>query len=395
MPTWHVRIDEVDNATGLYLAGGDGTPDYQYYMDRGGTLDLCDVSGGNSFFDMMPGTSAHERWFGFTNTNDVDKLVCVASDGRLLDGDVYASRPMLQLQPYCKEVDPNDSKICLEKSAWALLAYEESKGLGHSLAMEAHDDNDNPVDPIIAPEEDDKGQEKPIKQDIGKNMMYHSFDFSQPDLVAPGHIANLPALCGGLYPTYCDDRKTPDVIETNEENPTCTCEAGQPVPLYFDYFVEGTDPETDPGEWIPDDTKFLQFRYEIARRARFLMQSPGKMGATKTLGALIYKQGQEGQGRPADAYIRRFVKSGKGNPYRFENMECTTYLDETFDLPGCPTDGVAGYNCNVWGEAYGDRLCGGVFTDPEWRLRTPRPHQHDQCRCRPGGGRRAGGRYAG
>ena len=98
------------------------------------------------------------------------------------------------------------------------------------------------------------------------------------------------------------------------------------------------------------------------------MQSPGKMGATKTLGALIYKQGQEGQGRPADAYIRRFVKSGTGNPYKFENMECTTYLDETFDLPAARGAGdkpsAVGYNCNVWGEASGDRLCGGVFTDP-------------------------------
>jgi hypothetical protein len=354
-------IDEIDNATGLYLAGGDGVPDYQYYEDRGGTLDLCDLTGTNSYMQVLPGTSAHERWFGFTNAAGADKLVCVASDGRLLDGDVFASRPMLKLQPYTK---PDGTK-----SAWALLAYEESKGLGHSLASEAHEDTDNPVDEIIGEQPEDPGQEKPIKQDIGKNMMYHSFDFSQPDLVAPGHIANLPALCGGLYPTYCDDPKTPDVIETNEENPTCTCEPGQPVPLYFDYWQEGTDPETDPGQWLPDETKFLQYRTEIARRARFLVQSPGKMGDTKTLGALIYKQGQEGQGRPADAFIRRFVKSGTGNPYRFENMECTTYLDETFALPACPNGAgdkpsAVGYNCNVWGEASGDRLCGGVFTDP-------------------------------
>ena len=96
-------IDEVDNATGLYVPGGDGVPDYQYYVDRGGTLDLCDLSGANySYMDVLPGTSAHERWFGFTNTAGASKLVCVASDGRLLDGDVYASRPMLQLQPYTK-----------------------------------------------------------------------------------------------------------------------------------------------------------------------------------------------------------------------------------------------------------------------------------------------------
>ena len=355
-------IDELNNATGLYTAGGDGTPDYQYFEARGGTLDLCDLSRANSFIDAMPGTSAHERWFGYTNVAGADKLVCVASDGRLLDGDVYASRPMLQLQPYTK----SDGS----KSAWALLSYEESKGLGHSLADEAHDDTDNPVDDIIGEGSDDKGQEKPIKQDIGKNMMYHSFDFAQPDLVAPGHIVNLPALCGGLYPTYCDDKKTPDVIETNEENPTCTCVAGQPVPLYFDYWSD-IDPDGDgplTGQWIPDDTKFLQYRYEIARRARFLMQSPGKMGSTNTLGALIYKQGQEGQGRPADAFIRRFVKSGTGNPYKFENMECTTYLDETFSLPACPNGAgdkpsAVGYNCNVWGEASGDRLCGGTISD--------------------------------
>jgi hypothetical protein len=359
-------IDELNNATGLYLPGGDGVPDYQYYVDHGGTLDLCDLSGDNSYIDVLPGTAAHERWLGFTNTAGASKLVCVASDGRLLDGDVYASRPMIQLQPYTK----SDGS----KSAWVLLAYEESKGMGHSLAATEHEDTDNPVDEIIGVEVDDKGQEKPIKQDLGKNMIYHSFDYTQPDLVAPGHIVNLPALCGGLYPTYCDDPKTPDVIETDEDNPTCTCTPGQPVPLYFDYPVDRDNDPTTPDEWLPDPTKFLQYRTEIARRARFLVQSYGKVGATRTAGAIIFKQGQEGQGRPADVFIRRIVVptvvDGRkfnpklDNPFAFENFECTTYLDETFDLPGCPTDGVVGHNCNVWGEATGDRLCGGVFTDP-------------------------------
>ena len=137
---------------------------------------------------------------------------------------------------------------------------------------------------------------------------------------------------------------------------------GQPVPLYFDIFDRGT-------EWMPQTDQFLQYRTEIARRARFLMQSPGKTGASKTLGALIFKQGQEGQGRPADAFIRRFVKASGGNPYGFEKIQCTTYLDETFTLPACPTGAgdkpsAVGFNCNVWGEAAGDRLCGGVFSDP-------------------------------
>jgi len=360
-------IDELDNATGLYLPGGDGIADYQYYEARGGTLDLCDLSGANSYMEALPGTSAHERWYGFTNVSGASKLVCVASDGRLLDGDISASRPMIQLQPYTK----SDGT----KSAWVLLAYEESKGLGHPLADEAHEDTDNPVDEIVGEQSDDSGQEKPIKQDLGKNMLYHSFDFTQPDLVAPGHMVNLPALCGGLYPTYCDDPKTPDVIETDLENPTCSCTPGQPVPVYFDRPVDRDGDPATPDEWLPDDTQFLQYRTEIARRARFLVQPYGRLGDTRTAGAIIYKQGQEGQGRPADVFIRRIVvptmvdgvkfNPKVDNPFAFENFECNAYLDETFiGLPGCPADGVQGYNCNVWGEATGDRLCGGTFTDP-------------------------------
>jgi hypothetical protein len=336
----------------------DGVPDYQYYVDRGGTLDLCDTSGGRSYFDALPGSSARERWFGFTNVAGASKLVCTTSDGRLLDGDVSASRPNMQMQPYTK---PDGTR-----SAWVLLGYEESKGMGHSLAASAHETTDettNPVDDIILGQPDDPGQEKPIKQDLGKNVIYHSFDFTQPDLVSAGHIVNLPALCGGLYPQWCGE-------DYDGTNPTCTCELGEPVPLYFDR-QECTDPN-DPAtcEWMPDPSLgLLQFRTEIARRVRFIMQSPGKMGASKTLGAIIYKQGQEGQGRPADVFIRRMVKSGTGNPYQFANFECSTYLDETFTLPACPNGAgdkpsATGYMCDVWGQSTGDRLCGGVFNAP-------------------------------
>ena len=256
-----------------------------------------------------------------------------------------------------------------------LLGYEESKGLGHSLAASEHD---NPVDEIIGEQPDDTGQEKPVKQDLGKNVIYHSFDFTQPDLVSPGHIINLPALCGGLYPTYCDDPKTPDVIETDLDNPACTCTADQPVPLYFDKLVDRDGDDTTPDEWLPDETKFLQYRTEIARRVRFIAQSYGKMGPERTAGAIIYKQGQEGQGRPADVFIRRIdvptTVDGRNfnakvdNPFAFENFECTTYLDESdpafTTLKACPTDNVVGFNCNVWGQASGDRLCGGIFNDP-------------------------------
>ena len=288
----------------------------------------------------------------------------MTSDGRLLDGDVSASRPMLQLQPYTKADGT--------RSAWVLLAYEETKGMGHSLAAEEH--LEEPGDEIVGESDGDTGQLKPIKQDIGKNLLYHSFDIGEPDLVSPGHIVNLPALCGGLYPTWCDDPKTPDIIETNVDNPACTCTAGQPVSMYFDDWLDNGD---GTGEWLPDATQFMQYRTEIARRARFIVQGAGKVGASKTVGAIIFKQGQEGQGRPADVFIRRFVDPNiadqdparpgfqyYANPYAFEKIQCTKYLDESFTLPACPTDGVVGHNCNVWGEAYGDRLCGGIIDTP-------------------------------
>ena len=52
-------------------------------------------------------------------------------------------------------------------------------------------------------------------------------------------------------------------------------------------------------------------------------------------------------------YLVGIVQGGIGHGHTAE-----------FDLPGCPTDGVQGYNCDIWGEATGDRLCGGTFTDP-------------------------------
>ncbi len=66
---------------------------------------------------------------------------------------------------------------------------------------------------------------------------------------------NLPALCGGLYPNYCETR-TPDLH----------LYTGPALPLYFDQYVDNGD---GTGEWMPDETQFLQFRTEIARRARF------------------------------------------------------------------------------------------------------------------------------
>lgn len=297
-----------------YLAQDD--PLYDYYEARGGVLDICDSSGANTVTELLPDTS-RPRWYSFINTEGSEKTVCITADGRLMAGDISASRPNMSLQPYIRADGT--------KGAWVLLAYEETKGLG-----EAHADDSG------------GGQvPKPIKQDYGKNVIYHSFDIKEPDLVSPGHLINLPATCGGIYETYCDD----------PTSPICTCTPGEPISVYF-----------DDANGEPDPANFQQFRTEIARRVRFIVQPKSKLGPSRTMGMIIYKQGQEGQGRPADVFIRRLVSpfGDTGNPFKFANFECGRYLDEVY--PGLP-----GYNLNVWGEPWGDRLCwsgGAAGTDP-------------------------------
>jgi|GEM_PF-1456756 len=329
----YVPVDplEVEHGNGegtrryAYLAKQD--PLYAYAWD---TLDLCDTTGANTLTETLPDPT-RPRWYRFVNNAGATKTVCITSDGRLLDGDISASRPNLSLLGY---VHPDGSV-----TGYVLLAYEETKGLGESPI---HD-----VDTGDGTADDGSGEPhatKPDKQDLGKNVVYHSFEFDKPDLVSPGHIINLPALCAGLYPEWCDD----------PANVTCTCTPGEPVPLYF----EGED-------GLPDPTKFLQYRTEIARRTRFIAQMNTRMGPSRTIAVILYKQGQEGQGRPADLFARRVVvpEGDTGNPYRYENIECPAYLDETW--PAMP-----GYANNVWGEPTGDRLCGGYYTDPVYG--TPR-----------------------
>ena len=99
-----------------------------------------------------------------------EQQVCVTSDYRLLDGDTGASRPNLFLQGK-------------EGGAWAILAYEETKGVGTGNSHEEGEEEDK-VDP----------------EDIGKDIIYHSFDFTKPDTVHGGNVLNLPQI-GDYDPT--------------------------------------------------------------------------------------------------------------------------------------------------------------------------------------------------
>jgi len=191
--------------------------------------------------------------------------VCVTADGRFLDGNTGASRANIFLQPYKK---PDGSK-----SAWAIIGYEESKGVG---IPPDHDDS--------GCEEEEDGEdehETKYKPDEGKNVIYHSFDFANPVMVGGGGILNLPETDAAGNPVYLVD------------------EFGEPL----------LDWKGDP-----------QLAYENARRVRFVSQPKSKKGASGTVLAALYRQGEEGKGKPADVFMRRIKASPTGNPYAFGNF---------------------------------------------------------------------------
>ena len=126
-----------------------------------------DGTGSHAYSYKVPGFCVD--FYKFTNNQEAEKKVCITEDGRLLDGDTGASRPNLFLQLYTK---PDGSK-----SAWAIMAYEETKGVSGGAPDHEPDGGPYGDDYVI---------------DEGKNAIYHSFDFQKPELVSAGSILNLP-----------------------------------------------------------------------------------------------------------------------------------------------------------------------------------------------------------
>ena len=233
--------------------------------------------------------------------------VCVTADERLLDGNTGASRANIFLQPYCKEF--NESNKCVAKSAWVIIGYEESKGVGSPPEEE-----EGCGDEEVAVSDDEIVRYKP---DMGKNVIYHSFDFEAPEFVSGGGILNLPETDANGDLVY--------LYEGDELGNVKLDEYGEPVLLL---------------DWKGEP----QLAYENARRIRFLTQSPSKKGDSGTVLVALYRQGAEGSGKPADIFMRRVVAK-KGNPFAFENftkgaqnvssVEPTTLWQNPAD-PGAP-----------------------------------------------------------
>lgn len=262
------ETDEHDPDHGGQAGTGGGWGMARYaYMEPG--IQLADQSGSNEVWD---GTVLGEyrpdetdaRWYRFVNKPGKVKTVAVTADGRVLDGDTGACRPFLKL------VQTGD-----KGKAWALLGYEETKGLGTPPEGDHEDDSDH--------------LDRPEPDDSGKNVIYHAFLYDQPDRVSAGEVVNLPALD--------DDMNL--------------------IPIYYKD-AQGQDTEI-----------LRQYKTENARRVRFLAQPLKSMhnAGADTIMVVLYKQGREGQGKPSDIFAVRVVvpeserENNTLNPFRFENFE--------------------------------------------------------------------------
>jgi hypothetical protein len=224
--------------------------------------------------------------YEFLNQQDELKCVVVTADGRPLDGNTGAARPNLFLQTYTK---PDGSK-----SAWAIMAYEETKGVG--LGPPEPEETGSGDEP-----QDGSGYD-PLETfpDEGKNAIYHSFDFQNPEVVSAGTVLNLPETDGEFI---------------GEGNPVYVTE----VPCF------GSDENGDcienpaAGELILDWKGDPILAYENARRPRFILQSKAAATAkpeySGTVLLVLYKEGESGAGRPSDIMARRCVAGATGNPY--------------------------------------------------------------------------------
>jgi len=252
--------------------------------------------------------------YKFTNQQGELKTVVVTADGRPLDGNTGAARSNLFLQTYTK----GDGS----KSAWAIMAYEETKGVGLGPPEESGVIGD--------PVEDGSGYD-PYETfpDEGKNAIYHSFDFQNPDLVSAGTILNLPETDGVLI----GEGTAVYVEEVPYLGSTYNDETGEYVPIPNPDYVEGED------NWILDWKGDPILAYENARRLRFILQSKAAaFGGTKPDGSfkepgnsgtvliVLYKEGEDGAGRPTDIMDRRCVVKNtdgtirEGNPWSPNNF---------------------------------------------------------------------------
>ena len=292
-----VKISDNDVCSAENIVPDGGNGDHDFDGEGEGTHRYCGTIEGIGTAE-IPGTN---KLCAYTveKTNPKGEVhnVCVTADGRFLDGNTGASRPNIFLQPYKK---PDGSK-----SAWVIIGYEESKGVGSPPEGEHDDDGCGGADdymPVYPVEETDEHDDDRYKPDMGKNVIFHSFDLFNPKTVAGGGMINLPETDADGNIVYLVDEDGNDLLDW----------AGNQIPAT-----------------------------ENARRVRFITQPKSKEGASGTVLVTLYRQGEEGRGKPADIFMRRMKASPSGNPYAFGNfvsgaqnvssVEPTEWFQDPFD----------------------------------------------------------------
>jgi hypothetical protein len=255
----------------------DGTDDAYCYadFDGSGTADFCASS-------VIVTIETPEG-----PVQDTD--LCVAEDGRVMRGNIAATRARTHLQGYDSDGDG------IEDSAWVSLAYEESKGLGEEEDLDPND--------LIE------------KVDMGKNIWYHTFNMFEPELVSQGLQLNQPAV-------YPDDWS-----------------------IVGDRLVEDTSSgyrfmDIDPDPIYEDQAGLTSTLYqnEIARRFSMITQPAHLAGPSGTVAFAMFKQGIVRQGGPANVMARRFVlpdtfDPAVDNPFDYANMVCDGWQFEDGSNP--------------------------------------------------------------
>jgi hypothetical protein len=257
---------------------GDGTEAGKGAPD--GIGDLCPVSWTDHNADGLRQadeyslvSTAVSRVVQWTNSLGMTMDICVSDDGRLLNGQTGSSRARLMTEGYTRADGT--------KSAWVALMYEETKGLGEGHTGE----------PAL---------------DIGKDVMYHTFDMFQPDLAAAGHMLNMP-----------------------ETDPTSDPEAPAFLPLL----------ENDLAVALSLGPN--QFNTSIGRRGSLMLQPTPRLveagyRAGMTTAILLYKSGADRQGGPSDIFMRRAAlpagfDPATDNPFAVEHLVCDEYDDSLSD----------------------------------------------------------------
>jgi hypothetical protein len=259
-------------------------PSYCYEVDTDGN-NIADFCASTVQVSTVPPPEAPDQ------TVDILDL-CVTENGRLMRGNTASTRNRVNLRGYDTDGDGDFD------SAWVVMAYEESKGMGE--------------------EEDLDPQELIEKTDMGKNIWYHTFDMFNPELVSQGMMLNMPAVYpeGTPFDYNSATSRLKEYTYTTSDNK-------------YTYRFMQIDPDPVYKDQANLDTTL--FQSEIARRFSLISQPATDVGFSGTVALAMWKQGIIRQGGPADVMARRFAKPAvfdptTDNPFDYNNMECSDWL---------------------------------------------------------------------